>query len=58
MSTEAEKRAKLKYDKANVVQFNIKLNKNTNADLIELIYKQENKQRFFKKLLERELYTS
>lgn len=32
--TEAQKRARTKYERANTVQFKIKLNKNTDADIL------------------------
>ena len=34
MTTEAQKRANRKYDAANTVQFHLKLNKGTDADII------------------------
>lgn len=36
-STEAEKRASAKYDAANVVQINIRLNKRTDADILAFL---------------------
>lgn len=36
-STEAEKRRSMKYDAANVVQYNLRLNKKTDADLLALL---------------------
>ena len=34
METEAQKRAREKYEKANTEQFKMKLNKNTDADIL------------------------
>ena len=51
MATKAQLKAVAKYDKANTVQVNLKLNKKTDADLIDLLNKQDNKQGFIKLLL-------
>lgn len=40
-----------KYDAANTVRFGIKLNKNTDADIINAIYAAPNKQGLFKDAL-------
>lgn len=37
MVTEAQKRATQKYDKENTVQYHLKLNKNTDSDIIEFL---------------------
>lgn len=37
MSTEAEKRASLKYERENVRQISVKLNKKTDADILEAL---------------------
>lgn len=37
VSTEAEKRRAMKYDAANIVQYNLRLNKKTDADLLRLL---------------------
>ena len=37
MATEAQKRATRKYDDANTVQFHLKLNKGTDADIIAML---------------------
>ena len=37
MSTEAEKRRAMKYDAINIVQYNLRLNKKTDADLLRLL---------------------
>lgn len=42
--TESSKRARMKYDKKNTVLVSIKLNKKTDADIIEWLDHQPNKQ--------------
>ena len=37
MTTEAQKRAIKKYDKENTVQYHLKLNKNTDRDIIDFL---------------------
>lgn len=49
--TEAQKRASAKYDKEKTRIFTIKLNYNTDADLIALLESQENIQGFIKRML-------
>lgn len=51
MSSEAQRKATAKYDKANKVTLTVKLNKRTEADLIEYVAGLENKQGFIKALL-------
>lgn len=51
MSSEAQRKATAKYDKANKVTLTVKLNKRTEADLIEYVAGLENKQGFVKVLL-------
>lgn len=51
MQTEAQKRAKEKYDAKTAVQIKLKLNKNTDADILELLEKIENKQGYIKDLI-------
>lgn len=53
--TKAQKKASAKYDKNNTRIFVIKLNRNTDADLIGLLEKQENIQGFIKDILRRML---
>ena len=40
-----------KYDRNNTVQIKMKLNKNTDADIIEFLNQQPNKQGYLKKLI-------
>ena len=49
--TEAQKRASAKYDKEKTRIFTIKLNYNTDADLIAMLEAQENIQGFIKRML-------
>lgn len=50
-SSEAQKRATAKYDAANTVQFKIKLNKTTDAELIEFLKGLDNRQGYLKELI-------
>ena len=51
METEAEKRAKAKYDAANTVQIRLKLIKKTDADVLEKLEESGNKQGYIKALI-------
>lgn len=51
MATEAEKRAKIKYDSANTAQIHLKLNKKTDADILEKLGTVVNKQGYIKDLV-------
>lgn len=51
METEAEKRARAKYDAANTVQFKMKLNKKTDADILAKLEQSGNKQGYIKALI-------
>lgn len=51
MSSEAQRRASAKYDKANKMTLTIKLNKRTEGDLIAFLDTLENKQGFIKALI-------
>ena len=53
--TEAKRKASAKYDKFNTKIFAIKLNKNTDADLIRLLESQDNIQGYIKECLRRAL---
>ena len=58
MTTEAQKRAQKKYDEANKdKRYNVylKLNKETDADIIEKLEKSENIQGYIKKLIRADL---
>ena len=49
--TEAQRRAKEKYDAKNTVQVKLKLNSKTDADIIEKLESVDNKQGFIKELI-------
>ena len=51
MTSEAQKRASVKYDSANTVQIKLKLNKKTDADILAILAAHENVQGFIKKLI-------
>lgn len=55
MQTEAQRRAKLKYQEKNVIQISLKLNRVTDADIIALLETAENKQGLIKELLRKSL---
>ena len=49
--TPAKKRANEKYDKANTKQFRMKLNINTDADILDRLASVQNKQGYIKQLI-------
>ena len=51
MATEAQRRATAKYDAAHTKQVHLKLNINTDADIIEHLSKQESVQGYIKWLI-------
>lgn len=51
MATEAAKRAKKKYDQNNTKMISVKLNKNTDEDILEHMEHIQNKQRYIKTLI-------
>lgn len=51
MASEAQRKAVAKYDKTNTTQFKFKLNKNTDADIIEYLNTIENRSKWFKELV-------
>ena len=50
-ASKAQLRAQAKYDKDNTVQLKLKLNKKTDADIIDYLSRQENKQGFIKTII-------
>lgn len=50
-TSKAQLRAQEKYDKANTIQITLKLNKNTDKDVIEWLYDTGNKQGYIKRLI-------
>lgn len=51
MSTEAQKRASAKYDADNTVRITLKLNKKTDADIIQKLEPEPNKNAYIKSKL-------
>lgn len=58
MASEAQKRAVRKYDAANVVQIKIKLNRKTDADIIEHLSYKQNRQGYLKDLIRNDIKKS
>lgn len=55
MATEAQIRAQRKYDAANTKQFHLKLNRNTDWDVIDKLNSVPNMQGYIKKLIRADL---
>lgn len=55
MATEAQTRAQKKYDAANTRQFHLKLNRNTDRDIIEKLGNVPNMQGYIKRLIRSDL---
>lgn len=55
MTTEAQKRAIAKYDAQNTVRVVMKLNKKTDADILQKLEEVESKQGYIKELIRRDL---
>lgn len=54
-STESQIRASVKYNKENTVQISLKLNRSTDADLIDSMNRIANKQGYIKELIRRDI---
>lgn len=54
-STESQIKASIKYNKENTVQISLKLNRTTDADLIDSLNRIENKQGYIKELIRRDI---
>ena len=54
-STESQVRASIKYNKENTVQISLKLNRTTDADLIDSLNRIANKQGYIKELIRRDI---
>lgn len=54
-STESQIRASVKYNKENTVQISLKLNRTTDADLIDILNGVTNKQGYIKELIRRDI---
>ena len=55
MITEAQKRAMAKYDKAHTKQIKLKLNLETDRDIIEALEQVDNKQGYIKELIRKDI---
>lgn len=58
MASEAQKRASARYEAKNVTQFKIKLNKNTEQDIIQRLEEVEHKQTYVKALIREDIKKS
>lgn len=54
-TTEAQKRATAKYDAVNTIQFKLKLNRKTDADIIAKLDATENVQGYIKSLIRQDI---
>ena len=54
-STESQIRASVKYNKENTVQISLKLNRSTDADLIDSLNRVKNKQGYIKELIRKDI---
>lgn len=54
-STESQIRASVKYNKEKTVQISLKLNRSTDADLIDSLNRIANKQGYIKELIRRDI---
>lgn len=55
MTSEAQKRAKEKYDRLNTTQIKLKLNNNTDADILKKLENVPNKQGYIKNLIRQDI---
>lgn len=55
MPLQSQRKASKKYDKANTIMTAIKLNKNTDKEIIEKLESVENKQGYIKQLIRNEI---
>ena len=55
MTTEAQKKASAKYDTNNTIQIKLKLNINTDADIIRQLEQTDNKQGYIKRLIREDM---
>ena len=54
-STESQIKASIRYNKVNTVQISLKLNRSTDADLIDSLNRVTNKQGYIKELIRRDI---
>lgn len=55
MSTQAQKRASIKYDALNTTRLYIRLNNKTDSDILEHLNRIENKQGYIKALIRQDM---
>lgn len=55
MSTQAQKRASIKYDALNTTRLYVRLNNKTDADILEHLNQIENKQGYIKDLIRKDM---
>lgn len=55
MATEAQKKASARYDAKNTKPIYLKLNKNTDADILDHLDSMENKQGYIKELIRKDM---
>ena len=55
VTSQAQREAAARYDADNTMQLKIKLNRRTDADIIEFLSQQQNKQGLIKRLLREEM---
>lgn len=55
MTTEAQKRATAKYDRENCIRLSLKLNKETDADVLKRLQEVESKQGYIKRLIREDI---
>lgn len=55
MTTEAQKRARIKYDRLNTTQVKMKLNNKTDADILGKLAAVPNKQGYIKELIRNDI---
>lgn len=55
MTSEAQKKASAKYDTNNTIQIKMKLNINTDADIIRQLEQADNKQGYIKRLIREDM---
>ena len=58
MATEAQRKAVKKYDKENVKGVFLKLNKNTDKDILDKLWSEENVQGYIKRLIREDIKKS
>lgn len=55
MTTEAQRKAQVKYDKANTRQITFKFNLSTDADILKKLDEVENRQGYIKELIRKDI---